>query len=184
MEQHLKKRILGAFVTVIAIAIALPIVLDGSRSQIGLTSDMPPIPETPDWAYVEDERKVRIELEQLDSGEAAEQIAVPESEIVEQNAPLPPGAKMDRTSLDSANIPYAWTLQLGAFSDDKNAYALRDKLRDKGYKAYTQKFPQDTLTRVYVGPEVQRSEIEALQKKLQAELKQQDIPVKRYRAES
>lgn len=184
MEQHLKKRILGAFVTVIAIAIALPIVLDGSRSQLGLSSNIPPMPETPDQAYVEDERKVRIELEQLASGEAQQQIAVPETDVVEQNDPLPPGAKMDRTTLDSNNIPYAWTLQLGAFSEEKNAYGLRDKLRGKGYKAYTQIFPGDQLIRVYVGPEVQRSEIEALQKKLQKELHQDDIRIKRYRAES
>ena len=66
----------------------------------------------------------------------------------------------------------------------KNAFDLRDTLRAEGYKAYTQKFPGDDLTRVYVGPEMQRSQIEALQKKLRTELKQKDIYIRRYRAES
>lgn len=184
MEQHLKKRVLGAFVTVIAIAIALPIVLDGSRNQIGLSSEVPPMPETPDWAYVEDGHKVRVELEQLASGEAEEQIAIPDSRVVEHDDPLPPDVPKEGTALDSNNIPYAWTLQLGAFSDEKNASTLRDKLRGKGYKAYTRNFPGDKLIRVYVGPEVQRSDIEALQKKLQSELNQKVIPIKRYDAES
>jgi DedD protein len=184
MEQHLKKRILGAFVTVIAVAIALPIVLDGSRSQLALQSDIPPMPDMPEWSRVEDERRVRIELEQLASGEAAAQIAVPDTDVVEQNDPAPPRGQSDRTELDSNQLPYAWTLQLGAFSEQKNAFALRDQLRAKGYKAYTQEFTSDKLTRVYVGPELQRSQIETLQKQLRKELKQQDIHIKRYRAES
>ncbi len=184
MEQHLKKRILGAFVTVVAIAIALPIVLDGSRRQAGLQTVLPPMPETADAGFVEDERRVRIELEQLASGEAEAQIAVPDSRVVIQDDPQPPGVRVDRTSLDQDGVPYAWTLQLGAFSDLDNANGLRDKLRGRGYKAYTQTFPADNLTRVYVGPEVQRSEIEALQKKLMKELGQKDIHIKRYRAES
>lgn len=184
MEQHLKKRVLGAFVTVLAIAIALPIVLDGSRRRLALPSDVPPMPATPDWAHVDDERKVRIELEQLASGEAAQQIAIPATPVAEQNEAVPPGLQGDRTELDSNNLPYAWTLQLGAFADEKNAAELRDRLRGKGYQAYTQSFPGDNLTRVYVGPETQRSQIEALQKKLRKELKQQDIYVRRYRAES
>ncbi len=184
MEQHLKKRILGAFVTVIVVAIALPIVLDGSRSQLALQSNIPPMPDMPEWSRVEDERRVRIELEQLASGEAAAQIAVPEMDVVEQNDPAPPRGQSDRPELDSNQLPYAWTLQLGAFSEQKNAFALRDQLRAKGYKAYTQEFTGDKLTRVYVGPELQRSQIETLQKQLRKELKQQDIHIKRYRAES
>lgn len=184
MEQHLKKRILGAFVTVVAIAIALPIVLDGSRTQIGLQTAIPPMPETAESGYVEDERRVRIELEQLASGEAEQQIAIPQTRVVVQDDPQPPGTKVERTSLDDEALPYAWTLQLGAFSDSANANGLRDRLRNKGYKAYTQTFPGDNLTRVYVGPEVQRAEIEALQKKLMKELDQKDIHIKRYRAES
>jgi len=184
MEQHLRKRILGALLTVIAIAIALPIVLDGSRSKTIMNSDIPPMPAAPDWAQVENEQKIRIELEELDSGKAASDIAIPPVDVVNSDEAAVPDTKSDETTLDSNNLPYAWTLQLGAFSDEKNAFDLRDKLRKKGYKAYTQAFPGDELTRVYVGPEVQRSEIETLQAKLKKELKLKDIYIRRYRAES
>ena len=184
MEQHLKKRVVGAFLTVVAFAIALPLVLDGARSKVGLRSDIPPMPDAPDWAVVEDEQKVRIELEQLASGEAEEAVRIPDIPVAEQDEQAQPGSKGDQTSLDADNLPYTWTLQLGAFSDEKNAFELRDKLRQKGYKAYTQAFPGDNLTRVYVGPEVQRSEIERLQAKLMKELRQKEIFIRRYRAES
>ncbi len=184
MEQHLKKRILGAFVTVVAIAIALPIILEGSRSRLALPSDVPAMPEAPVWAHVEDERRVRIELEALNDGRAEESIRMPETQVAQQNETAPTGSQGDRTELDGDNLPLAWTLQLGAFSDEKNAFGLRDTLRAKGYKAYTRKFPDDDLTRVYVGPEMQRSQIEALQKKLRTEQKQKDIYIRRYRAES
>ena len=104
--------------------------------------------------------------------------------MAEQNEQADPGSRGDQTTLDSDNLPYAWTLQLGAFSDEKNAFDLRDKLRKQGYKAYTQAFPDDNLTRVYVGPEVQRSEIERLQDKLKKTLGMKDIYLRRYRAES
>ncbi len=180
MEQHLKKRILGAFVTVLAIGIALPVILDGSRHEAEFLTDVPPMPELPEWAGVDDDRRVRIELQQLADGNSQNALEIPEPVVVTQDDPAPPRGQSDRSSLDEQKVPYVWTLQLGAFAEARNAYALRDQLRAKGYKAYTEEFPDSRLTRVYVGPEVQRASIEALQKKLQSELGQQDIHIKRY----
>lgn len=181
MEQHLKRRILGALVTVTAVAIALPVVLDSTRHQESLlTTDVPPMPELPGWAGVEDERRIRIELQELASGDARRNLTPPEPAAVKQDTPPVPGVSSDRTGTDQQQVPYAWTLQLGAFSDPANANALRDRLRDKGYKAYTDEFPQSGLTRVYVGPEMQRAAAERLQKQLQQELGQSDIHIKRW----
>lgn len=180
MEQHLKKRILGALATVLAIGIALPVILDGSRQEKELLTDVPPMPEMPEWAGVEDERRVRVELQQLAEGDSEEKIELAEPQVVTQDVPAAPGAPGDRGAQDEQGVPYAWTLQLGAFSDAKNANSLRDRLRARGYKAYTEEFPETRLIRVYVGPEVQRSSIEALQQKLRQELGQKDIHIKRY----
>ena len=180
MELHLKKRIVGALLTVTAVALVLPVVLDGSRHDESLLQDVPPRPELPDWAVVEDERRVRIELQQLASGDAEQALQQAVPEVVSQDAAVPPRSQSDRTMPDEQGVPYAWTLQLGAFSDVNNANALRDQLRAKGYKAYTEAFPDGNLTRVYVGPELQRAAIETLQKKLQQELGQNDIHIKRY----
>ena len=182
MEQHLKKRILGAFVTVLALGIAMPIVLDGSRSHIQLQSDVPAMPVMEPWQPIENERHVRIDLETLASGDADEEVELTEVRVVEQDDPAALGSKGDRAALDDQQLAYAWTLQLGAFEKRSNAHALRDKLRNKGYKAYVQEFASDKLTRVYVGPELQRSKIEALQQTLRTELKQRDIHIKRFKS--
>lgn len=180
MELHLKKRIVGALLTVTAFAMVLPVVLDGKRQDASMLQDVPPMPELPDWAVVEDERRVRIELQQLASGETGRVLQQEIPELVSQDAAVPPRSQSDRTMPDEQGVPYAWTLQLGAFSDVNNANTLRDQLRGQGYKAYTEVSADSGLTRVYVGPELQRAAIESLQKKLQQEMQQGDIYIKRY----
>lgn len=184
MQTHFKTRLLGAFVTVVALAIALPTILDHSRASRSLDVAIPPMPLTGSWSDIEQERRVRIDLEQLSSGEAARQIDAPEVVVVNQNEPAALRTLGDRAHKDSDQRPYAWTLQLGAFSQRDNAHQLRDQLRAQGYKAYVQEMADDGLTRVYVGPELQRSAIEALQRELQRNLKQNDIHIRRFEAES
>lgn len=189
---NLKRRILGGFVTVLAIAVILPAVLDSSRYSDPLFADAPPMPDVPDWAQVDNTQRVRQELQELANGSAARDIEPAPVVVVEQDEPMPEPvvlaptpepqqvAKEETKPQAKHDFAQAWTLQLGAFSEAKNAYALRDQLRKKGYKAYTEEFPTDKLTRVYVGPEVARESIESLQKKLQAELGQSDIHIKRW----
>lgn len=185
---NLKRRILGGFVTVLAIAVILPAVLDSSRYSDPLFAEAPPMPDVPDWAQVESPQRVRQELQELASGDATRAIEPAPVTVVEKDEPVPvakpqaveqtpaPVAKTE----DKNDFAQAWTLQLGAFSEAKNAYALRDQLRKKGYKAYTEELPNDKLTRVYVGPEIARENIETLQKKLQGEMGQSDIHIKRW----
>lgn len=184
MQSHFKTRLLGAFITVLALAIALPTVLDRSRANRTLDASIPPMPLTGSWSDIEQERRVRIDLEQLASGEAERQIRAPEIAVAATNEPAAPRALSDRAHKDSDQVPYAWTLQLGAFSQRDNAHQLRDRLRAEGYKAYVQEMADDGLTRVYVGPELQRAKIEALQRELQRKLQQNDIHIRRFVAES
>jgi DedD protein len=184
MELHLKKRILGALVTVGIAALVLPLVLDGSRTHRGLSSDIPPMPEPPQWSTLENERQIRKELEQLASGKAAEMVSVADIAIVDRDELSRGGVQSDRSSLDDEQMPYAWTLQIGVFSQRDNAHRLRDKLRGLGYKAYVQEFAATKHTGVYVGPELTRAKAEELQAALKAKLKQKDIYLRRYKAES
>lgn len=184
MEKHLKKRILGALFTVLLLAIVMPIIIDGSQHNRPLNVYIPAQPELGAWKPVANERHVRIDLERLASGDIEREVTMPEIDVVKQDEAPSEGAAPDRAVADRQQLPYAWTLQLGAFKNRKNANALRDQLRSKGYKAYIQEFGKDKLCRVYVGPELQRSKIEAIKTELKTELKQQDIHIKRYRAES
>ncbi len=75
----------------------------------------------------------------------------------------------ERPVLDKQGVPVAWTLQLASFREQGNATALRKKLQQKGYKTYIRR--KDALSKVFVGPDLQRSEIEKLRSQLQREFK-------------
>lgn len=184
MEQHLKKRILGALITVIAVAIVLPILLDGGRAKLPLEADIPPMPVVQDWSDDSSERRVRIELEQLASGESANQTAIETSRQVERDDPAVPGVQGDRGGVDDRDLPYAWTLQVGAFSKRLNAEQLRQQLQLDGFKSYLEQAPDDAWVRVYVGPVLQRAQAENLQQQLRDKLQQKDVYIKRFRARS
>lgn len=83
-------------------------------------------------------------------------------------------------SKDRMNIT-AWIIQLGSFSSEQNALALRDQLRAKGYTAFVEKIKSgdSQLFRVRVGPELERARADALRDKLEKETKQKGI-VERY----
>lgn len=180
MESYLKRRILGAVVTVIVLAIAMPVVLDSTRHLDLLESDVPVMPDIPDWVYDVDYEKTRQDARELASGEAEAKLQAPEKKVVKQNAPAAEDIAADKAGNDANQVPYAWTLQVGAFQDKANAEQLISKLRQKGYKAYSDVFAEEALVRVYVGPEIKREDIEALQTTLQKELKQTDIHIKRW----
>ena len=67
----------------------------------------------------------------------------------------------------------AWVVQLGSFSSEQNAWALRDKLRNKGYHAFVERVSEGNkmVIRVRIGPELQRAKAEAVQQKLAKEMK-------------
>lgn len=70
-------------------------------------------------------------------------------------------------------VELAWTLQVGSFSSSKNALALRDKLRTKGYRTFVEsiKTSSGKMYRVRVGPELDKAKIEVAQKRLQQQEK-------------
>ncbi len=78
--------------------------------------------------------------------------------------------------------PTAWVVQLGSFSSEQNALTLRDRLRAKGYPAFVERVAEGegVAIRVRIGPELLRSNAEALQQKLEQEMKLKGI-VMRYK---
>lgn len=182
-EQHLKKRLLGAAITVLAIAIILPIVLN--------TQYLPPLdraefPPRPGVAIIktDDERSEILEsLKRLDSGEARRAISLPEPRVVSRDDEPISGVDQTEMALDGNARPISWTLQMGAFNQVRNANSLRDQLRRQGFKAYTIAFPGQDITRVYVGPMLTRQDAEEAREKLTDEFGQSDIYIRRYQTE-
>lgn len=180
MEIQLKHRVVGAVITVIALAIALPVVLDKTRHLEVLQTDVPPMPDIPEWAQVENKEQIRQEAIELIDGTAAQKLTEHAPLVVENDEPAVVGIAADKAGMDEQQRPVAWVLQLGAFKNHQNANQFVAELRSKGFKAFSEEFPKDDLVRVYVGPEIQRQKIEELQHKLQAALQQQDAHIKRW----
>jgi len=191
----IKTRLTG-FVTLGALAaILVPMLFDGqgvreSRLQVQIP-DTPPFPVmqtvAPQQPLLVDTRAFaepvpeRIEARQprmslssdqpLSAAVEAEGAAVEAEGAPVSVAPTPAALTLEREvpRLDAQGVPVAWTLQLAAFKERGNAEGLRDRLLKAGYKAYVRE--KNALTRVFVGPEVQRSQLEQLKVQFQREMK-------------
>ena len=65
--------------------------------------------------------------------------------------------------VEPAKRPAGWVVQLGSFSNERNALGLRDRLVKKGYPAFVETSTSDgkRVSRVFVGPEKTRDEAKA-----------------------
>jgi DedD protein len=78
-------------------------------------------------------------------------------------SPAPPRTSAsDTPAAASREARAGWVVQLGSFSNARNAYALRDRLKDNGFAAFAESAGAgaDAVTRVYVGPEPDRERAE------------------------
>lgn len=180
MAPNLKRRLLGAFLTILVVVITLPVILDKSRHMEVLPSDVPPMPDIPEWADVKNEQRIRVDLNELATGEAEKALSAKQRRVVDKDDPAIETIAHDQAGMDKDQVAVAWVLQLGAFSERAKANALRDQLRQSGYKSFTDEFTEEGLVRVYVGPRVQREKIEVLKRQLANELEQNDIFIKRW----
>lgn len=74
----------------------------------------------------------------------------------------------------------AWVVQVGSFSSEKNARSLRDRLRKKGFNAFAEPVlgAGDGVTRVYIGPELDRDEAVAAGERLSREMQMNGLVVR------
>lgn len=89
--------------------------------------------------------------------------------------PVPPAAsapaqKPAAKPAPSATAKVGFAVQLGAFGDPAEAEALRQRLRGAGFSAFTEQVDTDKgrLTRVSVGPALDRAEADRLKAQIQA----------------
>ncbi|GGO76068.1 hypothetical protein GCM10011348_02400 [Marinobacterium nitratireducens] len=174
MNEALRKRLIGAAAVVVAALVVFPLLFsgDGYRER-HLPSNIPEAPALPEVV------EIVPEAPQLETTEAVAPPTeprpiepMPAPEVVSEEAPAPaplPDLKLheDPPVLDQQNVPVAWTLQLASFRDESNAKALRKKLVAAGHKVYSRRIGD--LVKVYVGPDVQRTRLEALQTELKSD---------------
>jgi DedD protein len=87
--------------------------------------------------------------------------------------------------LNASGLPEGWSVRLGSFSDADNAAALLGRLQAAGYKAYTRDMAskQGSLVGVFVGPWLNRAQVDDYQQQLQQEFNLAGLVV-RYELES
>ncbi|MDH5612851.1 MAG: SPOR domain-containing protein [Gammaproteobacteria bacterium] len=152
MEKTLQQRLVGAVVLVALGVILVPALLDGSgyKSRHDRNIEIPARPVLP----------------------TLEEVQVKPVEI-----PTPVDIRKERVEQKKKDIPpkpiQSWTLQVGTFSQESNALSFRDSLRKEGYTAYSESSETggNKNYRVYIGPELEKHQLEKIQAKLKAEKK-------------
>jgi len=150
VDRLLKQRLTGAVVLVISGVVLIPLLLDGAGHNTRFSKDIeiPPAPviKIKSWE----------ELKEIPANPVSKSTTKPASK---------PVIKSKHTSKPSIK---AWALQLGSFSQQTNALVLQDQLRAKGYRAFMIKSKKADKTRyeVRIGPDLDRSKIEKIAKKL------------------
>ena len=138
MEKKLRKRLIGAIVLTAFMVILVPEWLDGSGHQSRYGNKVI-MPEKPEFKPIADY------VESRDISKTINKQIKPEESSIN-----------------------AWALQMGSFSHEKNANAMRDKLRAKGYASYVDvlKKPNRSIYRVRIGPELDKQRLETLKSEM------------------
>jgi len=190
LNQTTRQRLVGTAVLLIVAIILLPVLLDGGGThQQDIERRVPVSPQTPEVPTVTPQRPViTADSDDILVDDSARRIqpvpspvaitdparssddadaAPAETDSAEESAPVA-AAVPEAPRLDSSGLPEAWSVQLGAFSNQNNVRTLVDRLQAAGHPAYTRPISsaQGQLTGVYVGPKVDRSTALALQSEL------------------
>jgi len=181
MSEHLKLQLTGLGVLVVAAAILFPLFFDGAGyEERNLNSAIPDAPQAPVVVNVTPAKPAippTVEVAPPEPVKARPGMSIVMAEKIrrarEAGEPLPPEAlqaaaslrvEEERPVLDQQGVPVAWTLQLASFKDEANARGLRKRLIKAGHKVYTRK--QQGLVKVYIGPDLQRGNLERLKQSL------------------
>jgi DedD protein len=184
MDDKLKQRLIGALVLVVAAVVFLPMLLSGQDETVSVEVEAP---ERPEMSSEQIAPAAPIELaepEVVAGIPEAEVIPMPEQDSVSETPPVvtppaPPApvaatpepaepAPAPTPAQAPAAGPGDWVVQLGSFSAAANANGFKQKLEEQGYNAYTVTASADgkDITRVYVGPVLDRESANRLRDEL------------------
>lgn len=187
MNSGFINRLVGTSIVVIAAIVFIPNILDGEK--VHYKEGFKAIPERSEFKTIDlqesiDEKVAQVEplkQEQIEDIAADDDVLTSkqsqyaaEPEIVEASielqtapepvakAPEPVKAKPIAPRKSEENLTdMAYVIQLGSFSHAANVKALQAKLKAKGFKTFTKpiKTPNGTLTKVFVGPSLDKGEL-------------------------
>ena len=192
-NNRIKQRIVGAVILVSIAVIVLPMILSESGESEISGGNIPPKPahlvkteiipleikKLPDPAESVQRRVVqqRSNVESINAKESPEVVvATPVEEAVTAPAaepvskPQPPKAEVTRKPEAIASVS-GWVVQVGSFSSQSNAMALRDKLRGNGFNTFVERVDGSNIVyRVRVGPEIKKAQAQTVQAALKEKM--------------
>ena len=88
-----------------------------------------------------------------------------------------PNGAVNVMPLNSQGLPDAWVVQVGSFATKDAANKIRDELQADGLKAYVRTVPSTggNISRVYIGPKLDRSQAQAIKSQIDKRLKVNSI---------
>lgn len=125
---------------------------------------------------VDTDKAIQEKLSQQKTGSAnAEKV----NEAAKQSTVVTSSAKKVQTK--SAIKAEGWVIRMGSFGNPNNVNALVKKLRKQGFTAYSvPAVPRSGVTnKVYVGPELSKKKLQAMQPKLKKAFKEAGV-IERY----
>ena len=197
---NIKQRIIGAIVLVSLGIIFIPLLLNGgldSKQSIS-GNNIPPMPKTlkrelvePPKAIKTPQAKVIVSKPVFSSSSSSK--PNPVSKPVRNVAYKADKPVKEKTITEhqykqvskpaTARINSAYTLQIASFSKKSNAVALRDKLRNKGFKAYIEQIStaKGKMYRLRAGPYLQFDQISRQKKKIEKQFKVSNTVIVKYK---
>jgi DedD protein len=190
MDRVLKQRIVGALVLVALAIVFIPMLFtrqDETRQVVVEPAPQPQAPAMPDVELkpVETPEVIpdkpeggssslpsaaiaaapELSESEVTSSQAASQPTAPAVAQAPQVKPTPavPAPQAEKR-LDANDLPVSWSVQLASLSNKARANELQSTLRSQGYNAYVRSV--DGMTRVFVGPVVDRAEADRLRDQL------------------
>ena len=174
-------RLVGTSIVVIAAIVFIPNILDGEK--VHYKEGFKAIPERPEFKTInlqeeidnkvaEAEQPKQPEVEDIKADDAQLTQVEEPKQLVEASTEQP-DAKVIEQHAKKAEVParapqenlskMAYVIQLGSFSHKPNVKSLLSKLNAKGFKTFTKpvKTANGTLTKVFVGPSLNKSELES-----------------------
>ncbi len=186
----LKQRIIGALVLAALAAIIVPFLIEMPRDGdfLGGGTNIPAQPERGfvtrvlplnEWDQ-QAETRLNAGTSELDSEITPPPVQPARSTPpapATRRTPLAPAATTVAPTSSSPSIPSVaapapgeggWVVQLGSFSNEKNAQELRDRLLKQGFRAFIEPTLQgrERAFRVRVGPESQRERADVLRERV------------------
>lgn len=178
MNERVKQRVIGAIVLCSLAIIFVPLTLDLQYQPEAYTYTAP-IPPLPD--------KFKSLTLPLDAPTSIKS-STHDTPLNIQNNPNAKNSKSPTTLAKTENnqsnsvLPRAWIIQLGSFSEEKNALALQMRLQKQGFHAFVEDESDQQVRsfRVRIGPEVTRAGADAVKNKLQKQLNLQAVVMAYY----